>query len=126
VSFNRAEIKVLFDGRDIPLQWSRGSNKYFAEVPAELTEQPGVYELLVNASNAWEGTGSCELLRRTVTVESDRTQLIIAGVIISGLILVLATLMWFLFKNKDKAKELLASFVSSEGMLTLDIGLEIW
>jgi hypothetical protein len=126
VSFNRAEIKVLFDGRDIPLQWSRGSNKYFAEVPAELTEQPGVYELLVNASNAWEETGSCELLRRTVTVESDRTQLIIAGVIISGLILVLATLMWFLFKNKDKAKELLASFVSSEGMLTLDIGLEIW
>jgi hypothetical protein len=41
-------------------------------VPAELTGQPGMYDLIVSASNAWNETGlstTCELLRRTISVK---------------------------------------------------------
>jgi hypothetical protein len=69
VVFTRAEVHLAFGGRNLPMQWSRGSNEYVADVPAELTRQPGVYVLVVNASNAWNETGSsCELLRRTIMV----------------------------------------------------------
>ena len=37
VSFTRAEIDLVFDGRSIPMHWSRGSNEYIADVPAEPT-----------------------------------------------------------------------------------------
>jgi hypothetical protein len=72
VTFTRAEISVVFDNQAISVQWSRGSNEYVAVVPAELTRQPGLYDLLVTATNSWNETAgqaiSCELLRRTVTV----------------------------------------------------------
>ena len=62
----------MFGNQAISVQWSRGSNEYVAVVPAELTRQPGRYDLVVNATNSWnEMAGqatSCELLRRTVTV----------------------------------------------------------
>jgi hypothetical protein len=71
VSFTRAEINLVFAGRTIPMQWSRGSNLYVADVPAQLTSQPGLYDLVLNAGYAWSETGlapTCELLRRTITV----------------------------------------------------------
>jgi hypothetical protein len=86
VVFTRAEVHLAFGGRNLPMQWSRGSNEYVADVPAELTGQPGVYVLVVNASNAWKETGSagsatsCELLRRTITVnEGLSTKWVVAG-----------------------------------------------
>jgi hypothetical protein len=72
IPFTRAEISLGFGDRNIPVQWSRGSNEYVADVPAELTAQPGRYDLVVRANNAWNETGpvaSCELLRRTVIVQ---------------------------------------------------------
>ncbi len=59
-------------------------------------------------------------------MQSDRTQMIIAGCIAAGAILVLGLLAWLLFKNKERAKELLSSFASVEGVLTVKIGLEAW
>jgi hypothetical protein len=72
VSFTRAEINLVFGGRNVPVQKIQGSNEYVADVPAERTAQPGVYDLVVSASNVWNETGpapSCELLRRTITVK---------------------------------------------------------
>jgi hypothetical protein len=71
VNFTRAEIRLVFDGRRIPVQWSRGSNEYIADVPADFSALPGRYDLVVSASNAWGGIGpatSCELLRQAITV----------------------------------------------------------
>jgi hypothetical protein len=83
ISFTRAEIFCVFGDRSIPLQWSRGSSEYIAAVPAELTAQPGVYDLVVTIHNAWNETGpatSCELLRRRITVEEGlSTSWILAG-----------------------------------------------
>ncbi len=83
VSFTRAEINLVFAGRTIPMQWSRGSNLYVADVPAQLTSQPGLYDLVLNASYAWSETGlapTCELLRRTITVkEGLSTSWILGG-----------------------------------------------
>ena len=99
VAFTRAEIHLGFNDNSIPLQWSRGSNEYTADVPTELTAQPGSYNLVVSASNAWNETAgqatSCELLRHTITVEEGlSTSWIVVGagtaavVIVGGLALI--------------------------------------
>jgi hypothetical protein len=98
VNFTRAEITLGFGGRIIPMQWSRGSNQYAADVPAELTAQPGLYDLVVNASHVWSENGlatSCELLRRTITVKGGfSTNAILGGasgaavVVVGGLAIV--------------------------------------
>jgi hypothetical protein len=36
IPFTRAEISLGFGAQTIPVQWSRGSNEYVADVPAEL------------------------------------------------------------------------------------------
>jgi hypothetical protein len=97
VSFTRAEINLVFAGRSIPMRWSRGSSEYIADVP---TEQPGCYDLVVRASNAWNETAgqatSCELLRRTITVqEAPSSSWIaaigcIAGLAVGGLVVFVA------------------------------------
>jgi hypothetical protein len=83
VNFTRAEVHLTFGGHNLALQRSPRSNEYVANVPAELTGQPGVYDVVVSASNAWNETGSptsCELLRRTITVkEGLSTNSILAG-----------------------------------------------
>jgi hypothetical protein len=99
VAFTRAEIHLVLSDNPIPLQWSRGSNEYTADVPTELTAKPGVYELLVSVTNAWNETAgqatSCELLRHTITVEEGlNTAWILVGAgaaavaIVGGLALV--------------------------------------
>jgi hypothetical protein len=95
VSFTRAEINTMFDDQAISMQWSRGSNEYSADLPAELTKTPERFSLVVSARNAWNETGPvtrCELLRRTITVkEGLSTNWILAGaggaavVVIGGL-----------------------------------------
>jgi hypothetical protein len=97
ISFTRAEISLGFGDQTFLMQWSRGSNKYFADVPAELAAQPGSYDLVVSVKDAWNETGpasSCELLRRTIIVrEGLNTQWILAGaaatavVVIGGLVI---------------------------------------
>ena len=73
------------------MQWSRGSNEYVADGPAELTAQPGSYNLVVSASNAWNDTAgqaaTCELLRRTITVKEGlgSTQ-ILAGAVAAAVV----------------------------------------
>jgi hypothetical protein len=78
VNFTRVAINlVLGGGQIIPMQWRRGSNEYVVDVPADITQQPGLFDLVLNASNAWNETSgqvaSCELLRRTITVQEDRS-----------------------------------------------------
>jgi hypothetical protein len=97
IPFTRAEISVGFGGRQIPVQWTRGSNEYVADVPAELTAHPGRYDLVVRASNAWDEAmpaSSCELLRRTIIVQEglSTTWILVAAaaaavVVIGGLVI---------------------------------------
>ena len=105
-----------------------GSNKYYSEVPPE--REAGEHEIVISLKSGWSqlvpDLEGCELLRQRVTVQSDRTQLLFAGCIAAGAILVLALLMSLLFKNKERAKELLSSFASVEGVLTVKISLEAW
>ena len=105
-----------------------GSNKYYSEVPPE--REAGEHEIVISLKSGWSqlvpDLEGCELLRQRVTVQSDLTQLIIAGCIAAGAILVLGLLVWLLYKNQDRAKELVSSFASVEGVLTLKIGLEAW
>jgi hypothetical protein len=99
VGFTRADIDLSFGGHTLPMQWSRGSNDYIADVPAALTK-PGRYDLIVSANNAWNETAgqvtSCELLRRTITAKEglSTSSWILAGacgaavVVVGGLVIV--------------------------------------
>ena len=95
-----------------------------------LEREAGEHEIIISLKSGWSqlvpNVKGCELLRQRVTVQSDRTQLTIAGCIAAGAILVLALLVWLLFKNQDRAKELLSSFASVEGVLTFEVCLEAW
>ncbi len=99
VMFTRAEISVVFGNQAISVQWSRGSNEYVAVVPAELTRQPGRYDLVVNATNSWnDGQAiSCELLRRTVIVlpveKGLDTNVIMAGAGASAVVVVVGSVL---------------------------------
>jgi hypothetical protein len=98
VSFTRADINLVFGARNIPMQWRSGSSEYAADVPSELTGEPGLYDLVVNASNVWNETGpatGCELLRRTIIVQGSlSTSWILVGaggaavMVVGGLVLV--------------------------------------
>jgi hypothetical protein len=133
INQTRAEVRVDFGDQNIPVQWSRGSNEYVATVPAELTSHPGHYDLVVSVSSAWNDTvgqaTSCELLRRKITVmegRSDKTQLVIALVLIGVVLVVLALGTYLLYKNRERAKRFVLSFLSFEGMLAADVAFEAW
>jgi hypothetical protein len=71
----RAEVEFRFGEQVLPVQWSRGSNLYGAEVSADLTQNEGEYELEVVAiyarSNTSRHATSCILFRRMIIVKEQ-------------------------------------------------------
>ena len=121
----RAEISVVFGGRTIPVQWNRGSSEYVAGVPARLTGQPGLYDLVVIANNAWNDTGlnvtSCELLRRTISVkEGLNTTWILVGASITAVAVVFG-LALVVRKRHAHLQAIMLMLVTEMGMLVLSI-----
>jgi len=119
IRFSRAELVLTWDGVAIPFDWLRGSSEYSWQIPPDRDE--GEHQIVVRLKGS-----DCTLLRLTVTVASDRTQMIVAGCIAGVATLVFALLVWLLFKNGDRTKEFLSSFGSVEGVLTFQIGMEVW
>jgi hypothetical protein len=138
-------FEVLYSKAEIELEWSsgsstgllnttlntqRGSNLYLGSIPMAFTKEPGSFTLVITARQGWSGTdrlvGRCELLRRTITVRTEQAQLIVALVLVGVLLVILALGLCLLYKNRERAKKFMISFVSYEGMLALDICLEAW
>ena len=138
-------FEVLYSKAEIELQWSsgsstgrlnttlntqRGSNLYLGSIPTAFTKEPGDFTLVITARQGWSSTdrlvGRCELLRRTITVRTEQAQLIVALVLVGVLLVILALGLYLLYKNRERAKKFMISFVSYEGMLALDVCLEAW
>ncbi len=111
ISFTRAEISLGFGDQTIPMQWSRGSNQYVADVPAELIAQPGRYDLVVRANDVWDETGpapSCELLRRRIIVQEGlSTTWILVGAAVAAVV-VLAGLLVVVRKRNAHLQAIMA------------------
>jgi hypothetical protein len=116
------------------MQWrGRGSNEYVADVPAELAAQPGLYDLVVTASDAWNETvgpiTSCELLRRTIEVTAPRAinvETIIVGAVAGALLLILGVVaIYMACKHRHRATQLFVSFLRGETLLALKILMEL-
>jgi hypothetical protein len=126
---NMLKIDVTFGNTNITLSWIRGSNKYRADISGELTNQPGIYELLLSV-HGWHSAKAraerCEILRRTITVTSDLTQTIVAGCLASVFAVSLVVLAWVVYKNKARAKQVLVSMAKFELLLVVEICLETW
>jgi hypothetical protein len=120
VSFSPAELLLTWDGRAIPFIWLRGRNKYSWQIPPD--RAAGEHEIVVSL----KGSDACTLRRLTVTVTSDKTQMIVIGCIAGAAIVVLAVLAFLVWKNRDRAKELVFSLLSYEGLLTGEVCIEAW
>jgi hypothetical protein len=57
---------------------------------------------------------------------ADGAQLIVASIIAAGIVAVLLLFALLLWKKRSRVKELLVSFASLEGLLVVEIGLEVW
>ena len=102
-----------------------GSSDYNTVVTGAGTKEPGLYTLVVRYV-AKGHTGSCEILRRSITVVADKTQLIIALVMVGLLLGMLALGVYLPYKNREGALHFLLSFFSYEVTLAADILSEAW
>ena len=95
----------------------------------DLTGDADDYELIVTATSGWSAAGgatSCVVLRRKITVVSDKKQLILAACLAAVIVIFLGALGYLIHKNRERAKEMLISFLSFEGRLLGEVCLEIW
>jgi hypothetical protein len=124
IAQTRADVEFRFDGRAVPVQWSRGSNMYTADVPADLTQNPGEYNLTVTATSAWTRSGSkasCVLFHRTIIVKAGLSStwiLVGAGAtavaIVGGLVLLVR-------KRHAHLQAVMAMLLTEMGMLVFAI-----
>jgi hypothetical protein len=130
VSFTRAEIAFLFDNKSLSVQWSRGSNEYLAIASEDLTKDTGEHTLVVRVTHGWSQADSrtrdCVLLHRVITVIPDRSQVILAGCLASVLLLATGGVGYVLLRNKERALSLFLSFLSFEGLMLIEVLLELW
>jgi hypothetical protein len=129
IAQTRTDVEFRFDGKAVPVQWSRGSNMYTADVPADLTQNPGEYNLTVTATSAWTRSGSkasCVLFHRVITVQADAKQIILASCVAALLVVGVGGFALMLYRNRARAGEYLRSIFSLELFLAIEICMELW
>ena len=136
VNFTRADIAFLLGKRysnktvTLPVQWNSGSNEYVAVASGDLTNDDGEHELIVRVRQGWSEADArvkdCILLRRVITVIADRRQAILAGCLASVLLLAGVAVGHLLHKNRERALRIFLSFLSFEGLLLVEVLLELW
>jgi hypothetical protein len=129
VAQTRAEVEFRFGGQALPVQWSRGSNEYTADVSTYLTDSAGQYELKVTAVSGWPlsgGTAGCVLFRRSITVTSDTKQIVLASCLVALLVLSASVFGFMLHRNRARAREFLRSIFSLELFVVVEMCAELW
>ena len=115
INHTGVEIRLAFGDRNVLMQRIPGSNEYVATLSAELTAQPGHYDLVASASNAWDEMGpatTCELLRRTITVnEGLSTSWILGGAGATSAVVV-GVLVVLVRKRKAHLQAIMALLIS--------------
>jgi hypothetical protein len=129
VAQTRAEVEFRFGGQALPVRWSRGSNEYTADVPTDLTDSAGQYELKVTAVSGRTLSGStagCALFRRSITVTSDTKQIVLASCLVALLVLSASVFGFMLHRNRARAREFLRSIFSLELFVVVEMCAELW
>ena len=134
VRFTRADIVLHLEDEaaaksqqllgKFPFNTEIGRNVYTTVVGGAWTKEPGRYAIVVHVPKGH--MGSCEILRRSITVVSDKTQLIVILVLAGVLLVLLALGGHLLYKNRERALTFALSFLSYEVSLTTDILSELW
>jgi hypothetical protein len=137
------DFDVQWDGQPVPCERDRRGNgsQYVSTIPDSMPRKPGPHTIVVALLNALnESTGPvdrCVIFRRTVllrcasgTVEtfgmcvvdtgSSTGQLIAGGSIAAFMVLGLGTLGYLMYRHRERAKEVLLSFLSFEGALAFE------
>ncbi len=129
INQTRQEVSFYFGGHALRFKWTRGSNKYIANVLPELTRNEGDFIVVVDAIDAWPTR--CELSRLTVRIAAREktiaTQYIILGAVLGAVILALGSLLAYQIRaHQERAKRFLESFLKHEGQLTPKICWDCW
>jgi hypothetical protein len=131
INYTRAQLSLTLNNEPIPLKWDRGSNVYTAMTPAKLTEEPGEYALVVQATNTWDEQERCVLLRRTIVVTravdvAVDVQTILIGAVAGGLLLIVGVVaIYMLCKHRHRAAQLFVSFLRAETLLAFKVLMEL-
>ena len=102
-------------------------NVFVAAIPTDMRSEPGEYRLRVVVVDGWDERRLkvCEfaLLLQTFVLESpnDMKQVILASLLALVVVLVFVLFLALVYQNPGKAKALLLSFATFEGMLTLEV-----
>jgi hypothetical protein len=98
IKFTRADFNVSFGDQSVPhARKDRGSSEYVAELDTELTSSAGSFELVVIALEglsqaSTRNASGCILFHRTIHVQANIQQYIVAGVLAGIALAVLALL----------------------------------
>jgi hypothetical protein len=130
VKFTRADIVLHLEDENkretkFPFNTEIGSSNYTTVVGGAWTKTPGRYKIVVRYVPKGH-MASCEILRRPINVVADKTQLILALVLVVLLLGMLALGGYLLYKNRERALTFALSFLSYEATLTADILSESW
>ena len=125
VEWNHTVLRAMFYSSSLTRVGGRG-NVFVAAIPIDIRSEPGEYTLRVVVVDGWDKRGQvCEfaLLRQTFVLESPdgMKQIILASLLALVVVLVFALFLALVYRNPGKAKELLLSFATFEGMLTLEV-----
>ena len=133
INFSTPTAFVLWANQSFPLERAvAGSNRFHREIPSGLRREPGMYAYKVILEEAWDeverNRTRCTLLEGTLEVSAvaDQKQLILAACLAAVVAIFVGVLVYVIRKNRERAKEMLISFVSYEGRLVGEILLEIW
>ena len=93
--------------------------------------EAGEHEIVISLKSGWSqlmpDLKRCELLRRRVTVPSDRAQHITLGVLTGLAIVALGALLAYHIRyHKDNIKRFVESFFKHEGQLAFKICWDAW
>ena len=133
ITFSNPQVVVSWADHTFLLERSMsGSSRFKWEIPPRLRREPGWYAYKVTLEDAWDeaqrARWHCTLLEGTLEVSAvaDQKQLILAACLAAVVAIFAGALVYVIRKNRERAKEMLISFVSYEGRLVGEVLLEIW
>jgi hypothetical protein len=114
----KGAIHASLSGSTLRLCSTRGLTFGAFEIPYMVADPDGLVAtgVILCLCEAWTETDD----------ESSSRHLTVAAVIAALMGCVLVLLTWMIYRNRAKARELLMSFLSFEGILAVEIGLDIW
>ena len=96
-----------------------GAGLFEAEIPATALGDPGVYQLTIGAEES-------AVTLFITTFDTNGAQVIQGAVVGSVVVCIIAGMLFMMYRNPKKARQLLLSFLNREFKMALTTTSEVW